>query len=165
MFKEQPSSKETSVPGAKRMGEGVRGDGARQEGGHTVPATQTAPLILDSGCQETQRSWGWQGLAVVWKESVRAPALAWGSRQRTGVFGETEAGFRCVKRVDRVCVPVQYASENEHGEAKLLGRVARCPADPAGWLRCLGKGLRVADLGWPRPCSGGPSSASRLARA
>ena len=53
---------------------------------------------LDSGCQETLRESDqaggggrvWQLLGRKWsvsKETVGAPALAWGSAQGTGVFG------------------------------------------------------------------------------
>lgn len=43
-------------------------------------------------------------------QSVGAPALAWGSRQGTGEFGETEAGSHWGEQVDKVRGPVLYVS-------------------------------------------------------
>lgn len=69
--------------------------------------------------------------------------------------------------------PVQYVSENERGQPKLRGRVARCLADP-GWVAQVSRPrLRAADLSWPRlGCFGlrpalwvSRPSASRLAWA
>lgn len=74
------------MPGVKKIGEGVRGEGCTRERPHCVWCTNGT---LDSGCQETPKSrqadvgarvWQVQGEVVVCKQSVGVPAPSEDSR-------------------------------------------------------------------------------------